>query len=286
MPTPTVRVSSLMPDQAGEFRDLPQTFCFADEKFRQFAFLNVDFKDPIPEQEVTLRPGRLVRIPIEHEVEIPSGNLVTGWALWVVSNAGKPDVLSVMGDRLPARKPGADSSPRIEAYFPEGKYRLRISSNDPKWSQRALESAEVDLTVPPGEGTLVLPPVRLSSPPDQRLVGRPAPEIEATDLDTGKPVRLADFRGKVIVLDFWGYWCGSCTTTMLGLVEVHRHFEGKPVVILGLHDQSIQSREEYDRKLAGVKNQLWEGRDLPFRVALDRPDPERAEDRTAPRRPG
>lgn len=36
-------------------------------------------------------------------------------------------------------------------------------------------------------------------------VGKPAPEIEGEDID-GKPLRLSDYRGKVVVLDFWGHW--------------------------------------------------------------------------------
>jgi len=36
-------------------------------------------------------------------------------------------------------------------------------------------------------------------------VGRPAPEIIGKDLD-GKPMKLSDFRGKVVMLDFWGDW--------------------------------------------------------------------------------
>lgn len=36
-------------------------------------------------------------------------------------------------------------------------------------------------------------------------IGKVAPEIEGADLD-GKPMKLSDFRGKVVVLDFWGYW--------------------------------------------------------------------------------
>lgn len=35
--------------------------------------------------------------------------------------------------------------------------------------------------------------------------GRPAPEIIGKDLD-GKPMKLSDFRGKVVMLDFWGDW--------------------------------------------------------------------------------
>jgi hypothetical protein len=36
-------------------------------------------------------------------------------------------------------------------------------------------------------------------------IGKPAPEIQGEDLD-GKPMKLSDFRGKVVVLDFWGDW--------------------------------------------------------------------------------
>ncbi len=36
-------------------------------------------------------------------------------------------------------------------------------------------------------------------------LGQPAPEIVGDDLD-GVPFRLSDYRGKVVVLDFWGHW--------------------------------------------------------------------------------
>jgi cytochrome oxidase Cu insertion factor (SCO1/SenC/PrrC family) len=35
--------------------------------------------------------------------------------------------------------------------------------------------------------------------------GNPAPEIEGKDVD-GKPFKLSDYRGKVVLLDFWGNW--------------------------------------------------------------------------------
>ncbi len=37
------------------------------------------------------------------------------------------------------------------------------------------------------------------------LVGKPAPEIEGEDID-GKGFKLSDYRGKVVLLDFWGNW--------------------------------------------------------------------------------
>jgi hypothetical protein len=39
----------------------------------------------------------------------------------------------------------------------------------------------------------------------QLAIGKPAPEIEGEDID-GRPLRLSDYRGKVVVLDFWGHW--------------------------------------------------------------------------------
>lgn len=36
-------------------------------------------------------------------------------------------------------------------------------------------------------------------------VGQPAPEIVGEDID-GVPFKLSDYRGKVVVLDFWGHW--------------------------------------------------------------------------------
>ena len=44
----------------------------------------------------------------------------------------------------------------------------------------------------------------------------PAPEFTAMDI-TGKMVKLSDFRGKVVLLNFWASWCGVCKTEKPGL---------------------------------------------------------------------
>jgi len=139
--------------------------------------------------------------------------------------------------------------------------------------------AEREIVVRSGVGPLNLPPLRIEATFHRKMVGKPALEIETTDLDTGRPVRLADFRGKVVVLDSWGYWCSPCVISMPDLVELHHRFEGQPLVIVALHDQSVQSRSEYDRRIAFARKELWSDRDLPFRVLLDRPDPTKAADR-------
>jgi hypothetical protein len=65
------------------------------------------------------------------------------------------------------------------------------------------------------------------------------------------------------------------------LIELHRRFERRPLAIIAVHDQSVQSRNEYDRRIAHIRKKLWYDQDLPFLVVLDRPDPAKAPERFA-----
>ncbi len=60
----------------------------------------------------------------------------------------------------------------------------------------------------------------------------PAPEFKLSGLD-GKPVTLADSRGKVILLNFWATWCGPCRAEIPDLVELQNKYKDR-LQILGL----------------------------------------------------
>jgi thiol-disulfide isomerase/thioredoxin len=47
----------------------------------------------------------------------------------------------------------------------------------------------------------------------------------------GRPVRIADFRGKVLVLNLWATWCPPCVTEMPTLARLQAEYAGKPVVV-------------------------------------------------------
>jgi thiol-disulfide isomerase/thioredoxin len=65
------------------------------------------------------------------------------------------------------------------------------------------------------------------------MPGYPAPDFAFVDL-RGDGRRLADYRGKVVLLDFWGTWCGPCVASVPQLVEVYQKFHSKGFEILGI----------------------------------------------------
>ncbi|GAB4464422.1 MAG: hypothetical protein OHK0029_34340 [Armatimonadaceae bacterium] len=64
--------------------------------------------------------------------------------------------------------------------------------------------------------------------------GTTAPDFTAHDLE-GKPVKLSDLRGKVVVLDFWATWCGPCLASMPHTNEVAKQFKDQGVVVLAVN---------------------------------------------------
>jgi thiol-disulfide isomerase/thioredoxin len=68
----------------------------------------------------------------------------------------------------------------------------------------------------------------------QALVGQPAEAFTTTDLDNN-PQALTDYRGKVVLLDFWYRGCGWCIRAMPQIEQVSEHYRGQPVAVLGMN---------------------------------------------------
>jgi len=62
----------------------------------------------------------------------------------------------------------------------------------------------------------------------------PAPDFELTDL-TGRPVRLQDFRGRVVLLNFWATWCVPCRDEIPAMETLSRELGARGLAVLAVN---------------------------------------------------
>jgi peroxiredoxin len=65
------------------------------------------------------------------------------------------------------------------------------------------------------------------------LLGQPAPELTLPDLD-GRPHRLADYRGRRVLLNLWASWCAPCLKEMPALAAAQAKFGDRGAIVLGI----------------------------------------------------
>jgi len=67
------------------------------------------------------------------------------------------------------------------------------------------------------------------------LMNKPAPNLDVARWIQSKPLRLADLRSKIVVLDFWGINCGPCLGDIEGLNKIHERGTSAPLIVIGVH---------------------------------------------------
>ena len=83
-----------------------------------------------------------------------------------------------------------------------------------------------------------------AAPAREKLgAGSAAPEFSSFDL-AGQEVRLADYRGKVLILDFWATWCSPCIASMPHTQEIAAKFADQGVVVLAVCSGDKRSKFE------------------------------------------
>lgn len=89
--------------------------------------------------------------------------------------------------------------------------------------------------------------------PHPPAVGTTAPAFRVATLD-GKPVSLAEFRGKAVLVNFWATWCGNCKVEMPWIAGIREKYANQGFEVLGiLTDNATPEKVERLTKQYGVK---------------------------------
>lgn len=106
-------------------------------------------------------------------------------------------------------------------------------------------------------------------------VGDKAPDLKITGArGVSESWKLADAKGKWVVLDFWAHWCKPCTgmsmPAWMKFAEEHKAQQDQ-FVIVAVHDPSIKTMEALDEQITAkhLKEKSWGGKDIPFPILLD-----------------
>jgi len=111
--------------------------------------------------------------------------------------------------------------------------------------------------------------------------GQKAPSLVIKDLE-GRTFRLSDYKGKVVLLNFWATWCPPCRAEMPDLIKMQRDYRGRGLQVIGITypPQTAGEVRRFIRKLRvnypvaiGTKETkaLFDlGETLPLTVIIDR----------------
>jgi thiol-disulfide isomerase/thioredoxin len=157
------------------------------------------------------------------------------------------------------------SSGKFEFPVPPGTYSLYAYGTN-------LIPRNLTVVVPEGDGDQLILPISLRSSRLASLIGKPAPPlVKVVAWKNGPPVNLADLKGKLVLLNFWGYWCGPCVAEMPTLMHLHEKYQSRGLEVVGVHvdaGDDIDTVDKLDAKTQPFRQGIWKNRDVPYPVAL------------------
>lgn len=170
---------------------------------------------------------------------------------------------------------------KIKQAIPEGEQRQAARQRLADYLAAALAHRGASFA-PEQRGRIEDALAQLKSPAarGQRLEGNPAPELHFTWSNAGDWKSLSDLRGKVVVLDFWATWCGSCIESFPQVAKLAERYRDTDVVILGVTSLqgavfSLPGRKTIDcrgnpEKELGLMPEFIEARGITWPVVVSR----------------
>lgn len=122
---------------------------------------------------------------------------------------------------------------------------IRIDASRGRYGKWKLQNAQDPKYVSDdGEGVDDRP----SDTAHARMIGKESPDFDLLKID-GTPCQLKDYRGKVVIIDFWASWCGPCIRSMPMLLEVSREYHdlGVELILINVEEPEDRIRKFLER---------------------------------------
>lgn len=181
----------------------------------------------------------------------------------------KGEGIEMLQERSRSR-PRGEGSPTSREHFGQSAINA-TTSTDPTALSKEVEALLVRVEkeygdIAYGQSTLGERAAAMLSEVRNLGLGRPCPEIVGEDLD-GRSFKLSDYRGKVVLIDFWGDWCAPCRAMYPHGRSLVARMQGKPFALLGVNSDGDKEKLRTRMKEENVTWRYWYDRDTDGPIA-------------------
>ena len=81
------------------------------------------------------------------------------------------------------------------------------------------------------------------------LTGEAFKEVDATAWLNSEPLKVADQKGKTVLLEFWATWCPPCKKSIPHLIELYNKYKDKNVVFMAFTDEAKETAEPFVKEM-------------------------------------
>ena len=163
-------------------------------------------------------------------------------------------------DAFAAKYAKTDPDNAAMALYMKAMLYLQVLNDNDKGAETIKDIKAQFPDTKPGKGAdhvlaMITQQTAAKSVQDSLSVGSTFPDFAVQDLN-GKPLSVAGFKGKVVLVDFWATWCGPCRAELPNVIDTYKKYHSQGFEIIGVSLDS--DRDKLDGFLKQQDGMTWQ----------------------------